>query len=43
MGDLFSQFFVLVEEAVGLRFEVVELVAEFPNFIFGVLLRDCLV
>lgn len=43
MVYFFSHFFIFAEEVVGLRFEVVELVAEFPYLIFGVFLRDGLV
>ena len=43
MVYFFSQFFIFAEEVVGLRFEVVELVAKFPYLIFGVFLCDGLV
>ena len=43
MSYLFSQFFIFAEKVVGLRLEVIELIAKLPYFILSVFLSDCLV
>jgi hypothetical protein len=42
-SNLFSIFFVLIEERVSLRLKVVKLVVQFPDLILGVLLGNRLV